>query len=143
MALQLLVALSPAKVHAFEEKIKIFRADAGFSRNPLKGGAYCETPAVEGAASTAGPAGKTAINAWKASTSPAPNRGSIPGAPRSRAVLMSARRTASGVRPGLRSSISAITPVISAAENDVPEVIRQSPPSVGSNRFTPGAAIAT
>src|SRR5436309_1255460 len=60
--------------------------------------------AIEGLAATA----DTAANA---SASPAPNRSSRPGAPRSRAVLIKVARTSAGRKAGSRSSNSAATPL--------------------------------
>jgi len=73
---------------------------------------------------TAVPAAATAASvAAKASASPAPNRSSRPGEPRSRAVLVRIARTSSGFNAGSRSSMRAASPLTYAAENEVPDVI--------------------
>src|SRR5580704_12923150 len=84
----------------------------------------------------------TAETAAKASASPAPNRSSRPGAPRSWAVFVRIARTSSGFNAGFRSSIRAARPLTSAAENEVPDVIWYFSSGAGRKMSTPGAATA-
>lgn len=65
----------------------------------------------ETAASGTAGAAVEAVTAAKASAPPAPNRSSRPGVPRSRAVFVRIARRSFGFNAGLRSSISAATPL--------------------------------
>src|SRR5258708_5117388 len=79
----------------------------------LVGGVSCGEAGLSAAGSEAATSGTalTAQTAAQASASPAPNRSSRPGAPRSRAVFITIARTSPGFNAGLRSSIRATSPL--------------------------------
>jgi hypothetical protein len=62
-----------------------------------------------------------------------------PGAPRSRAVLITIARTSVGCRAGLRSSSKTTSPLPKAAEKEVPEVTGYLPSGAGRQREWPMA----
>src|SRR4051812_14110210 len=70
-------------------------------------GAFSEAGLPETAATGTDGEATAAVTAAKASASPAPNRSSRPGAPRSRAVLVKIANTSFGFNAGLRSRIRA------------------------------------